>query len=235
MKNWRIKKILVGVTIVLLAAYIITSKLTILPELSIISIIFTLLFLAWAIDGIIDREFVSITLPLALIAWQYDGYLGIEAITPWTLLGCALAMGIGLDIIFKGIRKPWITHGNFAPQGENTFNVDEESVYAENNLGENVHYAYCSRLRKATLENNLGSLTVYLTDCVLDPNGASINAENNLGSTTLIIPAHWNIRIYKEQNLGNIETRGTNTPDPSSPVVQLTAECNMGSLTIIYQ
>lgn len=234
MKNRNVDKILLGVTLVVLAAYVIVSKLTFLPEISIISVIFSVVFIAWAINGLFKREYVSVALPLALIGCQYDDLLGITAITPWTLIICAIAIGIGLDIIFRDSRRNWKWNVTGGDGGNNTFNVDEESVYAENNLGENVHYAYCSDFRRAQLENNLGGLTVHLTDCVVSPSGADIYIENNLGCTTVFIPSNWNVRMQKETNLGNIEIKGVNVPDTTLPEVYLKAECNMGNIIVEF-
>mgnify|MGYP006893000712 FL=1 len=62
------------------------------------------------IDGILylalfkwypQREFLGNPVSIAFICIIYDDWLGITALTPWTVLGAALLGSIGLSLIFK--------------------------------------------------------------------------------------------------------------------------------------
>ena len=95
-----IDKLFWGVFFVAGAAMLILSKLGTLPEMSFVSIVFTIIF-AWTfIKGLFTLNFFEILFSAAFLACIYDDALGITALTPWTLLGAALLGSIGLSILF---------------------------------------------------------------------------------------------------------------------------------------
>ena len=94
-------KIFWGLLFILAAAYMIMSKIWMLPEISIIHVTLTL-FLGWLIlKGIRKVNFWEILFPIAFLCILYDKPLGITALTPWTVLGAAFLGSIGLSLIFK--------------------------------------------------------------------------------------------------------------------------------------
>ena len=78
-------KILWGLFFILAAVYVVVSKLWIMPEISVFS----------------NVNFWEILFSIAFICIIYDDWLGITALTPWTVLGAALLGSIGLSLIFK--------------------------------------------------------------------------------------------------------------------------------------
>lgn len=52
-------------------------------------------------NGIRNVNFWEILFSIAFICIIYDDWLGITALTPWTVLGAALLGSIGLSLIFK--------------------------------------------------------------------------------------------------------------------------------------
>ena len=99
-------KIFWGLLFILAAAYMIISRIWILPEISVFTIILSV-FLVWImIKGLKKVNFWQILFPIAFLCILYDKPLGITDLTPWTVLGAALLGSIGLSMIFKPNRKP---------------------------------------------------------------------------------------------------------------------------------
>ena len=94
-------KILWGLFFILAAVYVVVSKLWIMPEVSVFSILLTVFFIWLFLNGIRNVNFWEILFSIAFICIIYDDQLGITALTPWTVLGAALLGSIGLSLIFK--------------------------------------------------------------------------------------------------------------------------------------
>ena len=76
------KSIAWGIILILLAAYLVISRLGLMPGIPMGKIIFTIIFGYTAIRGIMKVDFMQITMSLGILGWVYDDVLGIEAITP---------------------------------------------------------------------------------------------------------------------------------------------------------
>ena len=94
-------KILWGLFFILAAVYVVVSKLWIMPEISVFSVLLTVFFIWLFLNGIRNVNFWEILFSIAFICIIYDDQLGITALTPWTVLGAALLGSIGLSLIFK--------------------------------------------------------------------------------------------------------------------------------------
>lgn len=80
-------KILWGLFFILAAVYVVVSKLWITPEISVFSVLLTVFFIWLFLNGIRNVNFWEILFSIAFICIIYDDWLGITALTPWTVLG----------------------------------------------------------------------------------------------------------------------------------------------------
>lgn len=104
----RAKNIFWGVLIIAAAILWLVSELGYLKGAGAGQIIFSALWGAWVVKGFIDRESFSVFMGLAFLAIVWDKELGIEAITPWPVIGAAILLTIGFSFIFKNSgRKKW--------------------------------------------------------------------------------------------------------------------------------
>ena len=101
-------KILWGLFFILAAVYVVVSKLWIMPEISVFSVLLTVFFIWLFLNGIRNVNFWEILFSIAFICIIYDDWLGITALTPWTVLGAALLGSIGLSLIFKKKSGPFL-------------------------------------------------------------------------------------------------------------------------------
>jgi len=84
------RKIFWGIFFVVMAMVVIVSKIGILPDVGVFSLLATV-FLVWmAADGLKHRNFYEMMFAAAFLCIIYDEPLGIEALTPWTVLAAAL-------------------------------------------------------------------------------------------------------------------------------------------------
>ena len=96
------KKIFWGIILVLAAVFLLVSQMGLIPELNIgfWTIVWTIVSAAILINGIAKFQFSGIFFGLAFLGIIYDEPLGISAITPWPILGAALLLSIGCNMLF---------------------------------------------------------------------------------------------------------------------------------------
>ena len=84
------------------------NELGVMRNINLGHIVFTALWGAWLIKGLIQRKSFVVFMSLAFLAIVWDKELGIEAITPWPIIGAAILLTIGFSFIFeKNGRKEW--------------------------------------------------------------------------------------------------------------------------------
>ena len=80
------KSIALGIVLILLAVYLVVSRLGFAPALPFFTIVFTLILAYTTIKGFVKLHFTEAFLSLAILGCIHDELLHIEALTPWTLL-----------------------------------------------------------------------------------------------------------------------------------------------------
>ena len=245
------KSIAWGIILILLAAYLVVSRLGLMPDIPFGRIIFTIIFGYTAIRGIMKVDFLQITMSLGILGWVYDDVLGIEAITPWIILISAFLLGLGLNLIFK--RKTMHIEINYDSDDTKHHGVDgstswknreygsvsstmEEGsfVTSENNFGTTNKYVNTNEFTGADIENNFGQTTIYFDNAIMKNNEAYIKAENNFGETRLYFPKEWRMELREEKAFGSIRVNGMYNADVNAPLVKLNAECNFGCIRIFF-
>lgn len=240
-------KILWGLLFILAAAYMIISRIWILPEISVFTIILSV-FLVWIIiKGLKKVNFWQILFPIAFLCILYDKPLGITDLTPWTVLGAALLGSIGLSMIFKPNRKPHFEieydsdkkpHFEFEYDSNGGSGVSSEqgtgeNIHFENNFGESIKYINSDNFMRGHFENNFGSMSVYFDNAIIQGETALAEVECNFGEIQLFIPKEWRVMNNLERNLGNIEERGRCEGTSNSKLV-LNGEANFGNIVVHY-
>ncbi|MGN0352351.1 MAG: LiaF transmembrane domain-containing protein [Roseburia sp.] len=230
------KKIFWGVIFILAAVYIVVSRIFVLPEISVWSIILTIVFAAMIIKGIRELNFFEILFGIAFLCWIYDGQLGIENLTPWPVMGAALLGSIGLSMIFKRKKNTWSWSCGDSTEtigATSDSNCDGEHIRCENNFGSSIKYINSENFCNAELENNFGELTVYFDNAVIQSGSAYVNVENDFGTTNLYIPKVWKVVNNLSHSFGTIDEHGR-YEGSSSNTLYLRGQTDFGTINIYY-
>lgn len=230
-------KVFWGIFFILAAVYIVISKIGILPDIGVFSIMVTV-FLIWVfVEGIRHRNFYEILFSVAFICIVYDEPLGITALTPWTVLGSALLGSIGLSLIFHSRKSPWSAKTNWQEDSHFGTSTNEqcvgERIWCKNNFGAAIRYVNSDNFQNAQVENNFGTLSVYFDNAVVQDASAVVNVENNFGETNLYIPKEWKVQNNLDRSFGSINVHGGSTAT-SSTVLFINGSANFGAVNIYY-
>ena len=244
------KNIFWGILFLLAACAVIAGRLGYLQGIGFWSILISVGLIAILIRGIVKRSWGTILFSLAFLCIVNDRFLGIEALTPWPVLGAALLETIGLNLLFPRRNHPFRLHhingtnaygwiegdaaspieGNYQEQaGED----GSENVRCEVSFNSTVKYLHCTALRHANLENSFGSLAVYFTDAALWQHQATANVEVSFASTELYIPSDWRVICNVSSTFGHVEENGHSSADGEN-VLTITGNVSFGALEIHY-
>lgn len=233
------RKIFWGIFFIVMAMIVVVSKLGILPDVGVFALLATV-FLVWmAADGVRHGNFYEMLFAAAFLCIIYDKPLGIEALTPWTVLAAALLLSIGLSLLFggkktkkHGIESEWDIAGSRGI-GNSNEQYSGEQVYFKNNFGSAIRYIHSDNFCRAYLENNFGSMTIYFDNAIIQSDTASVRVDNNFGETILYIPKEWKVQNELEHCFGNINEHGKNLGTSSAELL-LKGETNFGAVEIYY-
>ena len=203
-------KILWGLFFILAAVYVVVSKLWIMPEVSVFSILLTVFFIWLFLNGIRNVNFWEILFSIAFICIIYDDQLGITALTPWTVLGAALLGSIGLSLIFKkkSGHKPSISFEYDSDSDNEDEKYIGENIKIDNNFGTAIKYVNSDNFCMADVDNSFGSLTVYFDNAIIQSGSAKIKVDNSFGETNLYIPKEWKTENNLGQAFGSVKIHG---------------------------
>ncbi len=201
------------------------------------TIIWTLFFVGIFLESIVKASVGNALFSLAFLVIIHDEMLGLEAITPWPVLGAALLGTIGIKMIFpklgrhnKYIEVNGVRYKKGESYSEETRNGDKISY--ENAFGEAVKYV-SGDVSVVNVENAFGSTQVYFTDAFPMDGKLKIQADNAFGNVTLYIPGVWKVFVKTESFCGNVREKGRCSLDGLNEVY-INADTVFGGIEIRY-
>lgn len=227
---WGVGFVLVAVALILDAVGVLAGIMSPFGEVSILSLAAGLLLLAYAVSRLIKGAVGEIFVPLALIFMLFEKniafFMGREEsdiIHNGLVLLCAVMLWIGFSILFSGVRRK--------KSGFKMFYNDKEH-HSSGSLGSSVKYIDCDGFKYESIENNLGSYTVFFENIEKYESGGVLEIENNLGSMTINVPSSWQIDIEIENSLGSYSK--PNGDGVEGPTLIIRGENNLGGVSVKY-
>jgi len=214
------RKVFWGIMFIIGAMALLVVKLGYLEGIGFWSILFTIVLFGTLVDGIISKSFGQILFSLAFLVIVHDEFLGMEAITPWPVLGAALLGTIGLGILFPNVG--WKKHANVGKmKGEHMGINSEEIVDGEvisfsNSFGESVKYLSGQEISRVQVKNSFGEMSIYFDGAILKNGVAEVYVDNSFGETVLYIPKEWTVMNDIKAMFGDSDEKGPHMPDGSA-------------------
>ena len=184
------------------------------------------------IESLVYLNFTGVFIPAALLGIVFAKPLGIEAITPWPILAAAVLLSIGFSVMFhkryKGCERPHY-------QKNETFeNVYDDEMTCTVKFGSSSKFIQSENFEKAYLNCSFGSIKAYFDNAKLSPDGAQLYINAECSGVELYIPKRWKISNSVSAFLGGVEEKSKNTPDPDSPVLNITGNIRLSGIVIYY-
>ncbi len=243
-------KVFWGIFLVLAAVFLVVSQMGFLQGVGVMSVLFSIFWISMLLRGIYKRSFGQILFSIAFLCIIYDEPLGIEALTPTTVLLAALLGTIGLNLIFK--RKSWYQYTadwkedyvgkkkvidlEILEEEANEARAeweDNSRISFQSSFGSAVKYVNSDNFQSAALSCSFGSMKVYFDNARVSDGEAVIRLEVSFGSMELFLPKEWYVVIQTDTPFGGVEEKNHSRPDGSVTVL-LTGEINFSSVSILY-
>lgn len=206
----------------------------------------TLFFGAGVVDGLTRRKVATTVFSAAFILIIYQSELGIERIGTWTILGAALLLTLGLDMIFKHNVNIRI-NGKFDAddddgviiEGEGGF-IDGETetqtddvIEIDSLMNTTARYIQSQNLRKVNVNAKMSDVRIYLDNASLRDGRAVVNLEVSLGDVNIYVPRYWRVYNSVRTVLGEMSEKGNPTGDGMQELT-LRGNVNLGAVTLHY-
>jgi predicted membrane protein len=232
---------------ILAAAWLVASKVFgIRIEIEPWRILVGVVLLYAFIESIIGFSIFGILATLAGLYWLFARYLNLFELHIFPLFGAVVMMSIGIYILtgFGGKRR---RHGQCG-DGKSKFTVEEtkdidgDDVYRRLNCGQSEVYLHSQNLKKAEFVCFAGDMRIYFSGAQIDPGGASVRVECNMGSLKLFIPKTWKVTENIVVVIGGVDeknkhenTQYSDTQGGSPrPLLAITGIVRMGAVEIVY-
>lgn len=232
------QKIFWGIFFIIAAVLIIISKLGMIPDIGVFSVLASAFLLWMLIEGIKHIDFYEIMFSIAFLCILFDEPLGIEALTPWTVLAAALLLSIGLSMLFHG-KKRSRYHINIDHKSRENYGTSseeqcsDEHLVCENNFGSAIRYVNSDNFHDARLENHFGSMTIYFDNAIIQGDSAHVDINNHFGMTALYIPKEWKVQTDLKRSFASIEEYG-DSAESSNTTLYIHGETSFGHTELHY-
>lgn len=229
-----------GVLLLIGAAALVLGQMgylgDVLKGISVWDILLTIFFVVTLLEGILKIRIGEALFSIAFLIIVHDELLGLEAITPWPVLGAALLGTIGLKMIFPKAGKKHgakvVINGVAKEKGICEETRKGNSISYENVFSSAVKYV-AGEFSNVDVENAFGSMQVYFTDALPAGGSASVNVQSAFGSVVLYVPSSWKVVCKTEHIFGSTGEKGQCNLDGEN-VLYISGEAVFGSFQIKY-
>ncbi|WP_461225425.1 LiaF transmembrane domain-containing protein [Lacticaseibacillus suihuaensis] len=201
---------------------------------------------AAALKGLFDLSAPVVVFALAFLGMVWAKPLGIEPLVPWTLLGGATLLSIGLSLILAPLHKKRHPSFTFVSKGgrkieigddhrftDSTTTTHDDQVDVNVRMGSAVRYIQSDHFEHASIRVSMGDAKVYFDEAKITAEQATIDIQGSMGDVTLYVPRDWRIESHLNAFIGDLEEKGV-TPTGTGPTVYLTGDFKIGDVTIHY-
>ncbi len=224
-------KVFWGILFLLGAAAFLVSRLGLFEGISFWSILFSIGLAAVLINSLFKGSWGGILFSLAFLVIVNDELLGLEAITPWPVLGAAALGTIGLNLLFPKFHRKKSFKLIAGGEHRTGDTVSGDKVYYENTFGSAVKYVV-GEISQVKLDNSFGSMEVFFSDAVLKEHAANINVDSAFGTVSLYVPRDWKVVSNNiETAFGGVDNSHVSNSE-GADTLYVSGEISFGALEI---
>lgn len=240
-----------GLFFLVCAGVLVTAQLGMLTiNISFWPLVWGLILVAAFLKSLASFSFVGMAFSLSFLGILFAKPLGIERLVPWTLLGAAALISIGLELIFRPAKAKREHHGTLVVNDTSyslgdwhKANKEIKQTYQEDDsptnfevsvrMGSAVRYVNTTDFCHARIRVNMGEAKVYFDKAQITTEPATIELLGQIGDVDLYIPKEWNLQPKLPTFAVDYSEKGE-TPVPSGPEVLLTGNFHVGDVTVHY-
>lgn len=204
-----------GLLLIFAGVSLILNKLGYFGQVNVFSLLVSISLLVSAIKRLFARDFYSSMFIFALVALINDDYLGIQAISPWTLFLSSSLLGTGLSFIFskgprfsyrnkrdfKGSYRMDLDGGKFIEEENGVFKMDF-------NFTGGIKYIVSDDFKSASVRSNFSGIKLYFNDTNIKGPFADLYIDSKFSGLEIYVPRDWDVKIDIGSPFSGIEEKG---------------------------
>ena len=214
------RKKLIGILLILLAALVIVQDYFIKWEISIWMLAWVVLLAILSLSSLLKRHFG--------LGFAY-GIVALFSVSNSVVIFSSVLAVIGLNILFNSSGKTknrfglGVT-GSDANNGGNDIDVTFSSV---------TKYLNDQQFTHGSADVSLGQASVYFDNCRIEGPSAQFDVDVSLGSLSLYVPSDWRVHVNVDNSLSAVQHE-ENPSNLTSKDFYIKGDVSLGNLEIIY-
>lgn len=222
-----------GIILLLLAASIILDALGVIA-VGVLRLALSVLMLYIFIKSIPSLNFYGILIPVSVVMILFDKALGIEKITPFPVLLCAILASVGLSFIF-----------GYAPFSKKTKSIKNHGRVHENDGDSHIvisgmmlslaKYLSSENLERVTVDVKASNVELYFDKAKIKGDEAEVCIDIRCSNLCLYVPSDiLVVDSIHDKSMSNVEF--PNSPQLSENVKKLvlSGSAKMSNLEVVY-
>ena len=223
------RKKLIGILLILLAALVIVQDYFIKWEISIWMLAWVVLLAILSLSSLLKRHF-GLGFAYGIVAlFSLNGQFHFLPVSNSVVIFSSVLAVIGLNILFNSSGKTknrfglGVT-GSDANNGGNDIDVTFSSV---------TKYLNDQQFTHGSADVSLGQASVYFDNCRIEGPSAQFDVDVSLGSLSLYVPSDWRVHVNVDYSLSAVQHE-ENPSNLTSKDFYIKGDVSLGNLEIIY-
>lgn len=223
------RKKLIGILLILLAALVIVQDYFIKWEISIWMLAWVVLLATLSLSSLLKRHF-GLGFAYGIVAlFSLNGQFHFLPVSNSVLILSSILAVIGLNILFNSSSKTknrfglGVT-GSDANNGGNDIDVTFSAV---------TKYLNDQQFTHGSADVSLGQASVYFDNCRIEGPSAQFDVDVSLGSLSLYVPSDWRVHVNVDNSLSAVQHE-ENPSNLTSKDFYIKGDVSLGNLEIIY-
>lgn len=223
------RKKLIGILLILLAALVIVQDYFIQWEISFWMLAWVVLLAILSLSSLLKRHF-GLGFAYGIVAlFSLNGQFHFLPVSNSVLIFSSILTVIGLNILFNSSSKAKNRFGlgatgSDANNGGNDIDVTFSTV---------TKYLNDQQFTHGSADVSLGQASVYFDNCHIEGSSAQFDVDVSLGSLSLYVPSDWRVHINVDNSLSAIQHQ-ENPSNLTSKDFYIKGDVSLGNLEIIY-
>lgn len=239
MKDYRISAITRGIAIIAFAICLLLSKTEAYQTYPMVKIGMCIILGLVIIEQLVAKSWIGVCFPLGIIACLFQKEIGLGDVNYAVIILAFVLIGIGLTLIFEKKNKHinmWKEgRERFAAGGGTEYTEDGDCFDLDNNLGTKTQYVNIKDLKRGSIDNAMGQLTVYMNGTTIAPEGAHLDIDNGMGQLKIYMPKEFRVAFSYDNGLGKINIHGECSKDESQPLIHANVDNGLGTTDIYFE
>lgn len=232
-----------GIILIGIAVILVLSQLGLLGNIKIglWTLLLTAFFAITLIKSIFCINFSGILFSIAFLCILYDDYLGITALTPWTVLVVAFLGSIGLSMIFHPKRHshPFhhFSHMDFHERESFSEMIDEtdgDTIECKNSFGACIKYINSENFVKGYVDTAFGGTKLYFDKAYIQGDYAELKIHGSFCGIELFVPKTWSVTSQVDVMLAGITEKNPKMHVGGGSKLLLTGDLKFAGIEITY-